>query len=78
MPVAPTAPEPLGLTAAEVDERVAQGKSNTVHMPTSRSLGRIVRSNVFTWFNLILGSLFVLMVLFGNWRDCAVRHRPRV
>ena len=69
MPVASPTTQPPGLTAADVAERVAQGKSNAVRMPTSRSLGRIVRSNVFTWFNLILGSLFVLMVLFGNWRD---------
>ena len=29
----------------------------------------IVRANVFTWFNLILGVLFVFMITFGSWRD---------
>ncbi len=58
-----------GLTAADVAERIARGQTNAVRMPTSRSLGRIIRANVFTWFNLILGSLFALMVLFANWRD---------
>jgi magnesium-transporting ATPase (P-type) len=35
----------------------------------SRSYADIVWSNTFTVFNLILGSLFVLMLALGSWRD---------
>jgi len=58
-----------GLTAAEVAERVADGRTNAVHHKTSRSVPEILRANVFTWFNLILGVLCVLMLAFGSWRD---------
>lgn len=62
--------EPLrGLTAAEVAERVAEGKTNAVERQTSRSTRDILRTNVFTWFNLILGVLWVLTITFGSWRD---------
>ena len=36
---------------------------------TSRSYADIVWSNTFTVFNLILGSLFALMLALGSWRD---------
>ncbi|MBN2839475.1 MAG: HAD-IC family P-type ATPase, partial [Coriobacteriia bacterium] len=29
----------------------------------------IIRENVLTWFNLILGILWLLTILFGSWRD---------
>ena len=40
-------------TTAEVAERVAAGKVNQVDDSSSRSLGEIVRSNVFTRFNAL-------------------------
>jgi cation-transporting ATPase E len=58
-----------GLSPAEVRARVAAGKVNAVPRRTSRSAWDIVRANVLTWFNLILGTLFVLMITFGSWRD---------
>ena len=58
-----------GLTAAEVRARVAAGQTNAVRTRTSRSVWDILRSNVFTWFNLILGSLWVVILLYGSWRD---------
>ena len=47
---------PTGLTAAEVQERVARGQTNDTGERTSRTLGEIVRANVFTRFNAILGA----------------------
>ena len=38
----------MGLTAAQVAERVAAGKVNRVDKQTSRPLSAIIRSNVFT------------------------------
>ncbi len=58
-----------GLTADEVRERVAAGQTNAAPRPGGRSVWDIVRSNVFTWFNLILSVLFVAVVVFGSWKD---------
>ena len=58
-----------GLTAAEVRERVAAGRTNTVRSRTSRPVAEILRTNLLTWFNLVLGTLLVLILLYGSWRD---------
>lgn len=58
-----------GLTNAEVAERTARGETNAVRLVTSRSYTSIIRGNVFTRFNAILGSLFVVILLFGSPRD---------
>ena len=64
-------PDPLvsGLSQAEVDARRADGRSNEVRDPTSRSVGDIVRANVLTPFNLVLGILFVIIVAVGEIKD---------
>ena len=58
-----------GLTGAEVAQRVAAGQVNRVEEATSRSLKAIVRANLFTRFNAILGALFVLVLVAGKWQD---------
>ncbi|WP_433333162.1 HAD-IC family P-type ATPase [Spirillospora sp. CA-294931] len=58
-----------GLTAAEVRERVAAGQTNDVPRRTSRSAADIVRANVLTRFNALIGSLWVLVMIFGAWQD---------
>ncbi|HEY3373815.1 MAG TPA: HAD-IC family P-type ATPase [Candidatus Aquicultor sp.] len=58
-----------GLTEAEVRERMQRGKVNAVKETTSRSYAEIIRSNVFTLFNAILGALLVVILLFGSIRD---------
>ncbi len=55
-----------GLSDAEVAERVAQGKTNDVPSRASRSVGDIVRSNVFTRINAILGVLFMIVLATGS------------
>ncbi len=60
---------PTGLTAAQVAHRVARGEVNRVADHTSRTLAEILRANVLTRFNAILGALFVLVMLTGSWRD---------
>ena len=64
-----TAPSPDGLTDAEVAARVADGRVNRAPGGTSRSLGTIVRSNVFTRFNAILGTLLVVILTVGPFQD---------
>ncbi len=58
-----------GLTAADVATRVAAGQVNAVDEHTSRSIGQIVRANVSTRFNAILGLLAVLVLATGSWKD---------
>jgi cation-transporting P-type ATPase E len=58
-----------GLTAAQVAERVARGETNDVPDRTSRSVGEIVRANVFTRINAILGVLLVLVLATGELID---------
>lgn len=52
-----------GLSAAEVAERTADGRSNAVTNRNARSLRDIVRANTFTYFNGLIGGLWVLMLL---------------
>ena len=58
-----------GLTAAEVEERVAAGQTNAAPRAGGRSVWEIVFTNIFTWFNLILGVLFAAVMIFGSWQD---------
>ncbi|WP_308797238.1 HAD-IC family P-type ATPase [Agromyces silvae] len=58
-----------GLTAAEVAERVASGRANTVTDASSRSIWSILRANVFTLFNGIVIAGFTLLLVLGYWQD---------
>ena len=58
-----------GLTAAEVAARIADGRVNSVSTSSSRSIGAILRGNVFTLFNGILGAALLIVLLVGQWQD---------
>lgn len=58
-----------GLSNAEVQARRERGEANRVLEPTSRSGWEIVRANVLTRFNALLGSLFVVILAVGPWQD---------
>jgi cation-transporting ATPase E len=51
-----------GLTSAEVAERVAAGRVNVVTETAARTTGDIVRANVITRFNILLGVLLVIVL----------------
>ena len=55
-----------GLTDAEVAHRVAEGKSNAVPQRAARSIADIVRANVFTRINAILGVLLIIVLTTGS------------
>ncbi len=55
-----------GLTDAEAAQRVAEGKSNAVPERATRSIAAIVRANVFTRINAILGVLLVIVLATGS------------
>ena len=58
-----------GLTSVEVAQRLAAGQSNQTGERTSRTIGEIIRANVLTRFNAILGAMFVIIVLTGEAAD---------
>ncbi|MEW2551301.1 HAD-IC family P-type ATPase [Streptomyces zhihengii] len=76
-PVHPRNPPPsrrgqgaaTGLTSAEVAERVSRGEVNDVPVRSSRSAVDIVRANVFTRFNAIIGVLWVIMLFVAPIQD---------
>ncbi|MDJ1138137.1 cation-translocating P-type ATPase [Streptomyces iconiensis] len=58
-----------GLTSAEVAERVARGEINDIPVRSSRSASDIIRANVFTRFNAIIGVLFLIILVVGPIQD---------
>ncbi|MYY11692.1 HAD-IC family P-type ATPase [Streptomyces sp. SID4919] len=65
----PGGPPAHGLTSAQVAERVARGEVNDVPVRSSRSAVDIVRANVFTRFNAIIGVLWVIMLIVAPIQD---------
>ncbi|MEV0295036.1 HAD-IC family P-type ATPase [Nocardia sp. NPDC050710] len=58
-----------GLTTAEVEQRRRDGLTNDVPDRASRSVRDIIRANVFTRINAILGVLFILVLASGSIID---------
>ena len=52
-------------------ERVRQGQVNAADDRTSRTVGEILRANVFTRFNALLGVLFAVTLTTGRLQDAA-------
>lgn len=55
-----------GLTDAQVAQRVAQGQTNDIPARAARSIPEIIRANVFTRINAILGVLLVIVLATGS------------
>ena len=58
-----------GLTEDEVHDRVARGLTNASSERTSRTYGEIIRANVFTRFNAILGTMLAVILVVGQIQD---------
>src|SRR5262245_61007364 len=58
-----------GLSAADVADRVARGDVNRVPPAPTRTVSQIVRANVFTRFNALLGAMLVLILFVGPLQD---------
>ena len=56
---------PGGLSTAEVEQRRREGRTNDVPDAPVRTVGQIVRNNVLTPVNAIIGSMFVLIMVAG-------------
>ena len=59
----------VGLTATEVSARVSRGEVNTQVVAKARSVSSIVRENTLTWFNFLVGSLWIVMLLIAPIQD---------
>jgi cation-transporting P-type ATPase E len=66
-----TTPLTVGLTDAEVAQRIAEGKTNDLPARASRSVSDILRANVFTRINAILGVLLMIVLATGSLIDGA-------
>ena len=58
-----------GLSSADVAHRRSDGRTNDVPNPTSRTISQIIKANIFTPFNLLLGILLVIILAVGEYRD---------
>ncbi|WP_311488956.1 HAD-IC family P-type ATPase [uncultured Corynebacterium sp.] len=60
-----------GLTSAEVEERTRAGRTNKATRTTGRTTWEIIRANVFTRINAMLGVLCVIVLATGSWINAA-------
>lgn len=58
-----------GLTQEQARQRLEDGWANTPVTAESKTLGQIIRSNLFTYFNLIFAILGVLVFASGSLRN---------
>lgn len=58
-----------GLNQVQVQERRSLGLVNIQDFASSRSILQILRSNVLTLFNAVVGASFILLLLLGEWKD---------
>lgn len=68
VPVCDTPPD-HGLTAAQVQERTENGLRNDSVAAPSRTVGQIIRSNVFTYFNMLFLLLGLCVAAVKSWMD---------
>ena len=68
MATATVSAPPAGLTEAEAS-RLLRARGPLPKPASSRSYASIVRANVFTIFNLILGVFGALTLAYGEWQD---------
>ena len=58
-----------GLTHKEVEEKIKQGKTNKVKIKTNESILKIIRKNIFTYFNLIFLILTISLITAHSYRN---------
>ncbi len=58
-----------GLSSAEAKARADAGLANTPVSPPSKSVGQIIFTNIFTYFNMLFCALAFCLALVGAWLD---------
>src|SRR3954453_18572243 len=61
-----------GLTAAEVEDRRRRGESNVAVRGGSRSYASILRTNVFSFFNVVLFVIGAALLSLGRYNDAVI------
>ena len=59
----------LGLTQEQVEQRLQAGLRNEAVKPEEKTIGSIIKSNLFTYFNLVFAILAALLVAAGSYRS---------
>ncbi|MGI5979000.1 MAG: cation-translocating P-type ATPase [Oscillospiraceae bacterium] len=59
----------IGLSAAQVSERLENGCANVAIEPPSKTVGQIIRSNLLTYFNIVFFILAGCIIAVGSWND---------
>ena len=68
VPVLETNPE-TGLSSAQAQERVDAGWANLPIDPPGKTVGQIIKYNVFTYFNMLFFLLAAFVLVFGTWQN---------
>ncbi len=68
VPVLEMNPE-TGLSSAQAQERVDAGWANLPIDPPGKTVGQIIKSNVFTYFNMLFFLLAAFVLVFGTWQN---------
>ena len=58
-----------GLSSTQVRERLERGEVNEAPTANARSLSDIIRKNTFTWFNALIGSMWVILLIVAPIQD---------
>ena len=68
VPVLETNPE-TGLSSAQAQDRMDAGWGNLPIDPPGKTVGQIIKSNVFTYFNMLFFLLAAFVLVFGTWQN---------
>lgn len=56
-----------GLSSAQVNKREEQGYRNTTKVSSGKSIPKILCSNIFTFFNMLLLAIAIALIIFGRY-----------
>ena len=59
----------MGLTLEQVEQRVQAGLRNEAVKPEAKTIGSIIKSNLFTYYNLVFAILTALLVAAESYRS---------
>ncbi len=62
----------MGLTEEEAERRRAEGQGHYLHPPTNLTYGKILRRNLFSFFNVVLFSIGLAIAILGSPKEAFV------
>ena len=68
VPVLETNPE-TGLSSAQAQDRMDAGWGNLPIDPPGKTVGQIIKTNIFTYFNMLFFVLAAFVLVFGTWQN---------